>query len=97
MTDKDVEQTDERGTGPGLPWWAGLGTWGAVAVIGFGGLAAAWVFFRLPGTPEEPAAGYYQVAKVVAVGLVIVGSVLLGRRRSRAAVAATGETEAERA
>ncbi|MCZ0984547.1 hypothetical protein [Streptomyces diastatochromogenes] len=89
MADKDVEQTDERGHDPG-PWWAGFGTWGAVALIAFGGLAAAWVFFRLPGTPEELASGYYQAARVIALGLVIAGGTLLSRRRAR--TAATEET-----
>ncbi|MER6386082.1 hypothetical protein [Streptomyces sp. NPDC001250] len=89
MADKDVEQTDERGYDPG-PWWAGLGTWGAVALIVFGGLAAVWVFFRLPGTPEEPASGYYQAARVIAIGLVVAGGTLLSRRRAR--TAATEET-----
>ncbi|MGJ3560194.1 hypothetical protein ACR6C2_23035 [Streptomyces sp. INA 01156] len=52
--------------------------------------------FRLPGTPEELATGYYQAAKIGAIGLVIVGSALLGRRRAR--TAGTEETaEAERA
>ncbi|WP_406003426.1 hypothetical protein [Streptomyces sp. NBC_00829] len=86
MTVKDVEQTDERGYDTG-PWWAELGTLGAAALIIFGGLAAAWVFLRLPGAPENPATGYYQAAKVVAIGLVIAGSALLGRRRARVAVA----------
>ncbi len=89
MTDKDVVQTDERGYDPG-PWWADLGAWGAVALIVFGGLAAAWVFFRLPGAPEELAMGYYRAARLVAIGLVIAGCALLGRRRARAA--ATKET-----
>ncbi|MGV9245425.1 hypothetical protein [Streptomyces sp. NPDC003710] len=93
MADKDVEQTGERGYVPG-PWWADLGTWGAVALIVFGGLAAAWVFFRLPGTPEEPAAGYYSAARVIAIGLVAVGCTLLGRRRARAAaIEETNERE----
>ncbi|QIY57223.1 hypothetical protein HEP86_25225 [Streptomyces sp. RPA4-5] len=93
MADKDVEQTDERGYGPG-PWWADLGTWGAVAAIVLGSLVAVWVFFRLPGTPEEPASGYYGAAKVIAIGLVVVGSTLLGRRRTRAAaIAETNERE----
>ncbi|MEU2975794.1 hypothetical protein ABZ678_01935 [Streptomyces hirsutus] len=99
MTDKDVERTDERGDHL-EPWWADLGTWGAVALIATGGLAAAWFFFRLPGTPEELAAGYHQAARVVAIGLVIAGSALLGRRRTRATAAeeTTEETtEAERA
>ncbi|MEU5088502.1 hypothetical protein [Streptomyces sp. NPDC021356] len=89
MTDKGLERSDERGHGPG-PWWVGLGTWGAVALIVFGALAAVWVSLRLPGTPEELATGYYGAAKVVAIGLVIVGSALLGRRRAQAA--ATEET-----
>ncbi|WEB44718.1 hypothetical protein MOV08_39170 [Streptomyces yunnanensis] len=93
MADKDVEQTDERGHLFG-PWWADLGTWGAVALIAFGGLAAAWVHFRLPGTPEEPAAGYHGAAKVIAIGLVTVGCTLLGRRRIRAAtIKETNERE----
>jgi hypothetical protein len=83
VTDKDVEQTDERGYDTG-PWWAELGTLGAVAMIIVGGLAAAWVFLRLPGTPENLATGYYQAAKVVTIGLMIAGSALLGRRRARA-------------
>ncbi|MEU0298852.1 hypothetical protein ABZ252_05180 [Streptomyces sp. NPDC006175] len=84
MTDKDVQQTDERAHGPG-PWWADLGTWGAVGLIAVGGLGAVWVFFRLPGTSEELGAGYYQAAKVVAIGLVLGGSTLVGRRRARGA------------
>ncbi|MFD9476562.1 hypothetical protein [Streptomyces nojiriensis] len=80
LTDKDVEQTDSRGYGPG-PWWAELGTWGAVGLITFGVVAAAWVFLRLPGTPENLATGYYQAAKLLAIGLVLTGSTLLGRTR----------------
>ncbi|MFD6323435.1 hypothetical protein ACFWOL_11305 [Streptomyces sp. NPDC058442] len=95
MAGKAVEQNDERGHDL-EPWWAGIGTWGAVGLVVIGGLAAAWVFFRLPGTPEELATGYYQAAKIGAIGLVIVGSALLGRRRAR--TAGTEETaEAERA
>ena len=90
MTDKDVERTYERGHDSG-PWWADLGAWGAVALIVLGGLAAVWVFFRLPGSPEELATSYYQAAKVVCIGLVIAGSALLGRRRAPAA--ATEETD----
>ncbi|MEU6667974.1 hypothetical protein [Streptomyces sp. NPDC046727] len=95
MTDRDVEQTDERGHDPG-PWWASLGTWGALALIVFGGLAAAWVFFRLPGTPQEQASGYYQAARAIAVGLVVAGGTLLSRRRARTP-AAEETNEPERA
>lgn len=86
MTDKGVEQTEERGYGTG-PWWVELGTVGSVALIVFGGLVAAWVFFRLPGTPENLASGYYQAAKVAAIGLVMAGSALLSRSRARPAAA----------
>ncbi|MFJ4198581.1 hypothetical protein ACIP2Y_02975 [Streptomyces sviceus] len=89
MTDEDIEQTDGRGHDPG-PWWADLGVWGAVALIALGALAAAWVYFRLPGTSEELASGYYQAARVIAIGLVMAGCTLLGRRRGRAP--ATEET-----
>ncbi|QLJ02613.1 hypothetical protein HZZ00_17340 [Streptomyces sp. NEAU-sy36] len=95
MTARDVERNDEQGHGP-VPWWADLGAWGAVALMVFGALAAAWVWLRLPGTPEELATGYYGAAKVVAIGLVIGGSALLNRRRSRAADAGK-TTGAERA
>ena len=89
MPDKGVEPSDDQGHGP-VPWWADLGTWGAVTLIVLGGLAALWVSFRLPGTPEEPATGYYGAARVVAIGLVIVGAGLLNRRRARSGAA--GET-----
>ncbi|WP_031477072.1 hypothetical protein [Streptomyces bicolor] len=95
MTGKDAEQTDERGHGSG-PWWAELGTWGAVGLIAFGCLVAAWGFFRLPGAPEEMAGGYHAAAKVVAVGLVVAGSSLLGRRGDRVA-ATEGMNESDRA
>ncbi|MFI1766668.1 hypothetical protein ACH41H_32080 [Streptomyces sp. NPDC020800] len=84
MADKDVEQIDERAYGP-APWWADLGMWGAVALIVLGGLAVVWVFFRLPGAPQELASGYYSAARIIAIGLVAVGCTLLGRRGTRAA------------
>lgn len=90
MNSKDVERTDER-VHPTQPWWADLGTWGAVGLMAFGGLAAVWVFFRLPGTPENLATGYYQAAKVAAIGLVIAGTALMSRDRARGA--ATEKTD----
>ncbi|MEU2429933.1 hypothetical protein ABZ611_10500 [Streptomyces sp. NPDC007861] len=93
MTDKDVERTEEQNYAP-EPWWAGLGTRGGVTLIVLGGLAAAWVFLApaagldwLPGTPGEPATGYHGAAKVIAIGLVVVGTAALGRRRTRTAAA----------
>ncbi|WP_433858006.1 hypothetical protein [Streptomyces kronopolitis] len=92
MPDKDVEPTDER-IHPPEPWWADIGAWGAIAMTAFGALLAAWVFLRLPGTPPEPAYGYYGASKVIALGLVIVGSTLLTRRRARAT--STEETDSQ--
>ncbi|MFF0851096.1 hypothetical protein ACFYVM_08600 [Streptomyces sp. NPDC003280] len=95
MDDKAVERTDEPHHVAG-PWWADLGTWGAVALIVFGGVAAAWVFLGLPGAPQEPAFGYHGAAKLIAIGLVTVGCTLLGRRRARTA-AGEGTDKPERA
>lgn len=72
-------------------------TWepgGAVALIAFGAIATAWVFLRLPGTPQEPALGYHGAAKLIAIGLVTVGCTLMSRRRGRpAASKKTNEQE----
>ncbi|MEV7469722.1 hypothetical protein AB0O20_24930 [Streptomyces kronopolitis] len=92
MADKDVAHTDERGYAL-EPWWAGVGTWGAVAMIAVGALLAAWIFLRLPGTPPGPTHGYYGASKVIAIGLVLVGGTLLNRRRTR--TAATEEANAQ--
>ncbi|MFJ9732734.1 hypothetical protein ACIRUL_15490 [Streptomyces sp. NPDC101171] len=93
MDDKAAEQGDEPDYVAG-PWWADLGTWGAIALIAFGGIATAWVFLRLPGTPKEPAFGYHGAAKLIAIGLVTVGCTLMGRRRRQpTAHEKTGEQE----
>ncbi|WP_030269167.1 hypothetical protein [Streptomyces sp. NRRL B-24484] len=84
MAGKDVEQDDEQGSGSG-PWWAGLGTRGAVGLIVLGGVAAVWVTFELPGAPENWASGYHRAARLVAVGLVVLGCTVLSRRRAGAA------------
>lgn len=89
MTDKDADRTEGPVPGQG-PWWTSLGTWGAVALIVTGILAAAWVFLRPSDTSQELAQGYYQAAKVVAIGLVIAGSALLNRVRTRSAAAGEG-------
>ncbi|MFJ9668071.1 hypothetical protein ACIRPP_26215 [Streptomyces sp. NPDC101219] len=94
-TDGGTARTEDTGTGPsapGAPWWADLGTWGAVALVAGGGAAAVWMFLGLPGTPDTPAGGYYQIAKVVAVGLVVAGTGLLGRRRERGTARGEADT-----
>ncbi|MES4893252.1 hypothetical protein [Streptomyces sp. NPDC096012] len=82
MDEKTVERTDEPHH-VARPWWADLGTWGAGALIVFGGIAAAWVFLGLPGTSQETASGYHGAAKLIAIGLVTVGCTLVGRLRGR--------------
>lgn len=86
MADESVEQTGDQAHAP-APWWAGLGKRSAVVLIVLGGAAAAWIFLgpaaglpSLPFLPDEPATGYYQTAKIVAIGLVILATVLIGRR-----------------
>ncbi|MEU8757018.1 hypothetical protein [Streptomyces chartreusis] len=90
MADKDVERIDERDH-VSEPWWAGLGTRGAVTLIVLGVLAAAWAVLApalglgwLPLTPENLATGVYQAAKVVAIGVVILVGAVLTRRRAGA-------------
>lgn len=90
MAEKDVERIDERDH-ISEPWWAGLGTQGAVTLIVLGMLAAAWAVVApalglgwLPLTPENLATGVHQAAKVVAIGVVILVGAALTRRRAGA-------------
>ena len=78
MRQSDAEQTGER-AGDQRPWWTEPATWGAVVLITLGFLLAAWIYFGLPGAPEE-ANGYFGTGKVVAFGLVLLGTTVLGRR-----------------
>lgn len=82
MTQNDVEQTRER-VHDQRPWWAEPRAWGAVAAITLGFLLAAWTYFGLPGAPEE-ASAYFGTGKVVAFGLVLLGTTVLGSRRTTA-------------
>ncbi|MFG1665528.1 hypothetical protein [Streptomyces sp. Y7] len=93
MADNGVERTEERNH-TSEPWWAGLGTRGAVTLIVLGVLAAAWTVAApamglggLPLTPDNLATGVYQAAKVVAVGAVILVGAALTRRRAEAPAA----------
>lgn len=89
MADKDIEQPDEKPQ-PVPPWWADIGRRGALGMVVFGGAVAAWIFLApvlglpsLPFVPDETAVGYYQAAKIAAIGLVILGAALFaGRSRT---------------
>ncbi|MDQ0812743.1 hypothetical protein QFZ63_004457 [Streptomyces sp. B3I7] len=65
------------------PWWWGIGPLGAglLVLVGVGSLV--WVFARPSGSSDNPADGY-QAAKIMCVGLVLVGGSVLQRFRSRA-------------
>ncbi|SCK46965.1 hypothetical protein H181DRAFT_04204 [Streptomyces sp. WMMB 714] len=99
MNGKDAEQTDAAGHAP-KPWWAGTGARGAAGLIALGILAALWSFFGhatgrtwLPLVPDEPASGYYQAAKIAAIGVVILASLWMHRRRTTASGERTDEQE----
>ncbi|MFJ7072025.1 hypothetical protein [Streptomyces sp. NPDC098781] len=87
MPDKDVE-TDEKPAYVEEPWWADLGPRGAVTLIVIGVLAAAWAVVApragldsLPFTPDNLATGLYQAGIPVAIGVVILVTAFLNRRR----------------
>lgn len=67
---------------PQAPWWWGVGPVGAVVLLGAGITGALWLFPGSPQGADNPAAGY-QAGKVVSIGLVLVGTVVLERLRSR--------------
>jgi hypothetical protein len=88
MADKGTEQSGEH---PPQPWWAGTGPRGAawLIVIGLSVALLAYVAYAtgrdwLPLVPAEPAVAYYQAAKIAVIGLVILVSLFLCRRRTRA-------------
>ncbi|MFG2228148.1 hypothetical protein [Streptomyces sp. NPDC048644] len=85
-------ERDDRPAGDG-PWWAGIGPVGAVGLIVAGAAVGLWFFLRLPGTPDEPGTAFYGVAKILAIGLVLAGTALLGRLRARAGERRDGEGE----
>ncbi|WP_405988659.1 hypothetical protein [Streptomyces sp. NBC_00986] len=96
MIDSDDARSEDR-PHPAAPWWWGLGPIGAVGLVVLGIAAALWSFLHLPGTAENQATDYYRASKVVAIGLVVAGTALLGRIRTRASdkeATATREHEA---
>ncbi|MEV6507336.1 hypothetical protein [Streptomyces sp. NPDC051642] len=96
MIDRDHERSDDQ-SHPAAPWWWGLGPIGAVGLVVLGIAAALWSFLHLPGTAGNQAVDYYRASRVVAIGLVVAGTALLGRIRTRASdkdATATREHEA---
>ncbi|MFI7102816.1 hypothetical protein ACIBK8_26060 [Streptomyces sp. NPDC050161] len=85
-------ERDDRPAGDG-PWWAGTGPVGAVGLIVAGAGLGLWFTLRLPGTPDEPGTASYGAAKILAIGLVLAGTALMGRLRARAGGKRQGEGE----
>ncbi|MCB5910840.1 hypothetical protein [Streptomyces pinistramenti] len=94
MTRDGSAERDDRPVGDG-PWWVGVGPIGAVVLIVVGIVGEAWVVFRWPGLPDEPDTAYYGVSRVLAIGLVLAGTALLGRLRTRAGKGPEGEEGGE--
>ncbi|MFD7923375.1 hypothetical protein ACFV3R_29690 [Streptomyces sp. NPDC059740] len=78
MAQHERDQSDEH---PQAPWWWGLGPVGAALLVLAGIAWALWEFLG-PGAADDPAAGY-RGSRVVAIGLVLLGTALLQRFRSR--------------
>ncbi|MGW0710671.1 hypothetical protein ACWD4G_32735 [Streptomyces sp. NPDC002643] len=85
------EQSEERAANerveepPGFDggaWWGPTGLVGGALFTAIGAGAAVWLVLR--GTdPDGAWAGYYVAAKILAVGLVVSGTLLVTRIRSR--------------
>ncbi|MEU9125543.1 hypothetical protein AB0C96_37920 [Streptomyces sp. NPDC048506] len=95
-----MEQPDapERVSYDASPWWAGLGPVGGAVLVLLGVVAGVLSFLGLPEGHAVPTA-LYGAGKAVAIGLVIVGTALIGRLRGAGApdpdAGAVGEHEGE--
>ncbi|MFI9810236.1 hypothetical protein ACIHEJ_39150 [Streptomyces sp. NPDC052301] len=77
------------GPHPQAPWWWGIGPVSALALVLVGVALALWAFFGPSEAADHPMMGY-QASKAIAIGLVVLGSALLERLRSR--TSATDQT-----
>ncbi|QHC23935.1 hypothetical protein [Streptomyces sp. GS7] len=89
MSEEKRDSADRDGLGGG-PWWAGLGPVGGAVLI-VAGLALALFFFLFLGRSgsEQHLRVLLGAGKIVAIGLVLVGTALIARRRG------THETDAD--
>ncbi|MCO8303669.1 hypothetical protein [Streptomyces sp. RKCA744] len=83
MTADGHHQTEGQHDDSG-PWWWGIGPLGAVGLIVSGIAVALWSAFGLPGSSDTPALDLYGAGKVIAIGMVVGGTALLGNLRRRA-------------
>ncbi|WAP59637.1 hypothetical protein [Streptomyces sp. S465] len=85
MTADERHRTDDQHDGSSS-WWWGMGPMGAVGLIVFGIAAAGWSALGMPGSAsdDDRTVDSYQAARVIAIGMVVAGTALLGRLRHRA-------------
>ncbi|MEE4492211.1 hypothetical protein [Streptomyces sp. BE230] len=75
------DERDRHDDHPQAPWWWGIGPIGAALLIVIGIAWVLWEFVR-SGAGHDPVIGY-QGGKIVAIGLVLLGTAVLERFRSR--------------
>lgn len=78
LSNDEHDRSDAR---PEAPWWWGIGPVGAVLLIVIGIAGTLWVFVWSDAMDDTTAG--YQTSKVVAIGLVLLGTAVLERFRSR--------------
>ncbi|WNI30662.1 hypothetical protein [Streptomyces sp. ITFR-6] len=86
MTNDEHDRPDAH---PEAPWWWGIGPVGAVLLIVVGIVGTLWVFVWSDAMDDTTAG--YQAGKVIAIGLVLLGTAVLERFRSRRPRAAEAE------
>lgn len=87
MSEQSEERVADRrceepqGFGEGA-WWGPAGLVGGALCTAVGAGAVVW-FVLCGSDPDDDWAGYYLAAKILAVGLVVSGALLLDRFRAR--------------
>lgn len=91
------DERDRHDQHPQTPWWWGVGPIGAALFIVIGVAGALWAY--LGSSAGDNPAGGFSAIKVVAIGLVLLGTAGLERFRSRRSRApeASGAHEADKA
>ncbi|PWI06351.1 hypothetical protein DIZ27_33905 [Streptomyces sp. NWU339] len=80
MTNDARGQSDDLH--PQAPWWWGIGPVGAVILVIVGIAWTLWLFLGSSGAADNSTVGY-GASKVISIGLVLGGTVVLERFRSR--------------
>ncbi|MCG5216724.1 hypothetical protein [Streptosporangium sp. KLBMP 9127] len=83
MSATENRPSDEQDPNHAAPWWTGTSVKGGIVLAVLGLAATAWLFLDLPGTPDNLTSSYAGAAKVVAMGLIVGGTLLVARHRAR--------------